>query len=392
MKITIINPDLSSNCLGRSYFLAKVLKRKYDVKIVGPFFGKGIWPPVAADKDIEYKAIDCRAFLSPLFKLKSILGEIDGDVIYVSKPLLTSLAIALIYRRRKKVPIVLDIEDWQMGFYKELLRGYPFFKKIAYILYSMIFFYKTNSYFNSWIMERFIERVDAVTVSNDFLKEKYGGDILVHARDTESFSPEKFDGRTVIGAGNIDPGKKIIMFLGTPRPHKGLDDLTEAVSRIEDCNVVLVVVGIAADWYSTKFDRFAKGFLGERYIGLGLQPFDRIPEFLAAADVVVIPQKKNLATVGQIPAKVFDAMAMAKPIVSTDVSDMKDILDGCGWVVKPGSPAAIAEAIRDVLGDPVRAEEMGKKARIKCIEKYNWAVAEKVLQKIFGKYEKESGA
>jgi glycosyltransferase involved in cell wall biosynthesis len=44
------------------------------------------------------------------------------------------------------------------------------------------------------------------------------------------------------------------------------------------------------------------------------------------------------ATVGQIPAKLFDAMAMAKPIVATDVNDFAGILDGCGLVVKPGMP------------------------------------------------------
>ena len=392
MKITIINPDLSSNCLGRSYFLAKVLKRKYDVEIVGPFFGKGIWSPVAGDRTIEYKAVDCRSFLSLLFKLKDIFGKIEGDVIYVSKPLLTSLGIALLFKRKKSVPIVLDIEDWQLGFYKELLRGYPVFKKIAYILYSAVFFYKTNSYFNSWIMEKFIRRVDALTVSNDFLKEKYGGDIIVHARDTGEFDPAKFDRHTVMEAENIDSGKKIVMFLGTPRAHKGLDDLTKAVAKIEDPDVVLVVVGISGDWYSTEFDRFAKNLLGERYIGLGVQSFEKVPEFLTAADVVVIPQKKNLATVGQTPAKVFDAMAMAKPIISTDVSDMKDILAGCGWVIKPEDPGAIAEAIRDVLKDPAKAEEMGKKARLKCIEKYSWDVAAEIMQKVFSKYEERSSA
>ncbi|MGB2651931.1 MAG: glycosyltransferase, partial [Candidatus Omnitrophota bacterium] len=227
-------------------------------------------------------------------------------------------------------------------------------------------------------------RVDGLTVSNNFLKEKYGGEIIVHARDTGEFDPEKFDRHTVMATENIDPGKKIIMFSGTPRAHKGLDDLTKAVSEIEDPDVVLVVIGISEDWYSQEFDRFARNLLGERYIGLGLQPFNKIPEFLAAADVVVIPQKNNLATVGQIPAKVFDAMAMAKPIISTDVSDMKDILAGCGWVIEPENPEAIADAIRDVLKDPAKAEEMGEKARRKCIEKYSWDVAAETFQKVFG--------
>jgi len=38
-------------------------------------------------------------------------------------------------------------------------------------------------------------------------------------------------------------------------------------------------------------------------------------------DVVIIPQRENFATLGQMPAKVFDAMAMAKPTIATNVSD-----------------------------------------------------------------------
>ena len=50
MKISILSPDLSHNCLGRAYLLAKVLQRHYKVEIIGPVFRYGIWEPVANDK------------------------------------------------------------------------------------------------------------------------------------------------------------------------------------------------------------------------------------------------------------------------------------------------------------------------------------------------------
>lgn len=55
MKISILTPDLSHNCLGRAYLLAKVLQRRYEVEIDGPVFGKGIWESVANDKNIKYQ-------------------------------------------------------------------------------------------------------------------------------------------------------------------------------------------------------------------------------------------------------------------------------------------------------------------------------------------------
>jgi len=47
MKISILTHDLSHNCLGRAYLLAKILQRHYEMEIIGPMFGEEIWKPVA---------------------------------------------------------------------------------------------------------------------------------------------------------------------------------------------------------------------------------------------------------------------------------------------------------------------------------------------------------
>ncbi len=57
MKISTLIPDLSHNCLGRAYLLAKILQRHYEVEIVGPIFGDGIWEPVANNESIIYKSV-----------------------------------------------------------------------------------------------------------------------------------------------------------------------------------------------------------------------------------------------------------------------------------------------------------------------------------------------
>lgn len=104
------------------------------------------------------------------------------------------------------------------------------------------------------------------------------------------------------------------------------------------------------------------------------------------ADVVVIQQRENLATIGQTPAKVFNAMAMVKPIIPTEVSALPDILKGCGWTVEPENPEQLAEKIQYVLNDPEEAEKIGNKSKKKCTEKYSWDAMGKVLTRVFGKY------
>ena len=77
---------------------------------------------------------------------------------------------------------------------------------------------------------------------------------------------------------------------------------------------------------------------------------------------------------------------MEKSIITTNVSDIPEILDSCGWIVKPENPRQLAETIQYVFDHPVEAKEKSKKAREKCKREYNWDVMEDSLMKVFEKY------
>jgi len=387
MKISILTPDLSHNCLGRAYLLAKILQRRYEVEIVGPTFGDGIWEPVADDKSITYKPVKIRGRFKPYWQIKELTKKIDGDVIYASKPLFTSFGVGLLKKLSNSKPLILDIDDWQMGFMKEIYSSLSLAQSFKFLATSALFFYSMSSYWNTLFGEKLSHLADEITVSNNFLQDKFSGTIVWHARDTEAFNPEKFDGSSLREKYDIARNKKVVMFSGTPRAHKGIEDLIEAINLLQTQDVLLTLVGADEGSYSQNLITMADKKLGERLKAFGLQPFEKVPEFLAMSDVTVIPQKRNLASVGQLPAKVFDAMAMAKPIIATNVSDLPEILDGCGWTVEPESPEQLARAIQHIIDHPEEAEQMGQKARQKCIENYNWDAMEKVLLKVFGKYE-----
>jgi len=293
----------------------------------------------------------------------------------------------LFRKRLSKRPLLLDIDDWEIGSIKEQYNNMSLMHRLRYLSGSTLFSYKMGSYWNIVIHERLASRADKITVSNRFLQRKFGGELVWHARDTGAFCPARFDGGAVREKLGIDKERKVVMFFGTPRPPKGVEDAMKAVRMINDNNVVLIVVGMGTSKYCRGLMTIGKNMLAERFQCFGLQPFHKLPEFMSMADIVIIPQKRNLATVGQLPAKVFDAMAMAKPIVTTEVSDLPEILEGCGWIVEPGSPAHLAAAMQYVLENPRDAEERGRLARQKCVEKYSWDAMEKVLVKIFSKYE-----
>src|SRR5439155_1672931 len=77
-----------------------------------------------------------------------------------------------------------------------------------------------------------------------------------------------------------------------------------------------------------------------------------VPRYLVAADIVAVPQRATTDTLAQVPAKLVDAMALARPVVSTAVSMIPEMLAGCGRVVAPGDVAALAEALRALHAHP----------------------------------------
>src|SRR5207247_9404932 len=102
---------------------------------------------------------------------------------------------------------------------------------------------------------------------------------------------------------------RVVMFLGTPRGHKGVEDLVEATAGLDAARLVLV--GANAD--SAAAPRWAaRGHVKV----VGEIPFDDVPRYLVAADAVAVPQRATTDTPGQVPATLFGATALGRPDAS----------------------------------------------------------------------------
>jgi glycosyltransferase involved in cell wall biosynthesis len=178
--------------------------------------------------------------------------------------------------------------------------------------------------------------------------------------------------------------EKIILFLGTPRPHKGIEDLIKAAKmvRIDKLRVLLVGANSHDPYVRTLIQQADNLLRVEDMTSLS----DR-PRWLAIADLVVLPQHNLPATMGQVPAKLFDAMAMAKPIIATAVSDIPSILEGCGFVIPPHNVRVLTQQIEYVLKNPTDATNRGILGRQRCIMHYSYKAMEKSLQMVFVDYE-----
>ena len=73
---------------------------------------------------------------------------------------------------------------------------------------------------------------------------------------------------------------------------------------------------------------------------------------------------------------------MGKPIVSTRVSDIPHVLDGCGIVIEPGDHEQLERAITDLYRDSSLRDELGEAAREKCVEEYSYQALSPVLDEV----------
>ena len=358
MKISVLCFDLSSNAFGRAWLLAKALSRVYDVEIIGTSRKGNIWAPMA-DSEIPVKEFMWDRY--PKFSRikKNILDAIDGDLILASKLMPTSFGIGLQKKYSSGKPLIVDIDDWELGFFYHS----GFWGGVGRFLN----FSNPNGLPYVWRMERLVCEADAVSVSNRFLQKKFKGILLPHCRDTSVLDPQKFSPGKIkerIGLA----GKKVVMFLGTPRPHKGIDDLLIALKKINIPELRLVIIG------AENQQEFLKGVdpsVIDRVVVLPKISFQNLPEFLSAADIVAIPQRQTSDSVGQMPAKLFDAMSMAKPIIATRVSDIPEVLEDCGYLVDPSEPSQLADCIQYILSHPAEAKTKGYAARERCKQRYD---------------------
>ena len=358
MKISVLCFDLSSNAFGRAWLLARALSGFYDVEIIGTSKKGGIWTPMSDSK------IPVKEFMwdrLPKFSRikKNILDAIDGDLILASKLMPTSFGIGLQKKYSSGKPLLVDIDDWELGFFYHS----GFWGGVGRFLN----FTNPNGLPYVWRMERLIGYADGISVSNKFLQKKFKGVLLPHCRDTSALDPQKFSPGKIkerIGLA----GKKVVMFLGTPRPHKGIDDLLIALKKINIPELRLVIIG------AENQQEFLKGVdpsVIDRVVVLPKISFQNLPEFLSAADIVAIPQRQTSDSVGQMPAKLFDAMSMAKPIIATRVSDIPEVLEDCGYLVDPSEPSQLADCIQYILSHPAEAKAKGYAARERCKQRYD---------------------
>lgn len=177
---------------------------------------------------------------------------------------------------------------------------------------------------------------------------------------------------------NIAADCKVAVFLGSFRAWHGVQDFVAAGVRLLDQgdNLHFLLIGDGPERAQAES---RVGRWRDRFTFAGSVPHDRVPHYLALADIGVAPfntaPHPALRAAGFYwsPLKIYEYMAMRLPVVTANIPPLDStIREGIeGALFREGDVADLAAAIKRVIHHPARAA-MGERARERVVECYSW--------------------
>jgi glycosyltransferase involved in cell wall biosynthesis len=371
MKVSVLLPSLASNGVTRGWILTQLLRRHCEVEMIGRLReGESVFPWFA---DYSYTIVRRNGLLAAMREMER---RISGDVVLAYGVAMTSFGVGLLAKLRRRVPLVLDMPEWEVH---DHFRWKTRTSRALMIARNLVGpgWSNGHSFKYRYALDHMTHLADERLVCCEFLKQRYGGVWLPQGTDTNQFDPGRFDKQASRRKWGLPEDATILFFGGNPQPNKGLEETLAALRALEGkVNARLVIAGRDV---THRYTGKIKELGGDKVVVLGPQPFAAMPELLATADIVPLPQTPEPKSRGYIPAKIYEAMAMALPVIASDLCDLPTIVGGCGYIVPAGDSRAVQATIEHVLTHPEEAREMGRRARQRTIERYSWDVMDGIL-------------
>jgi glycosyltransferase involved in cell wall biosynthesis len=174
------------------------------------------------------------------------------------------------------------------------------------------------------------------------------------------------------------PRQFMVLYLGGLKRPRGTALMLEAFQKVLDVipQAKLFLVGPFAP---SSLEEEMRSEIDRRFITssvtiTGAVPFAQIGEYLSQAAVGWIPFQSITKYQKNIPTKLFEYMAYAIPVVSSDLLSVQPFIE---------NPSAHTKAIIDLLSNPDWAEQLGKKGQTEVLEHYRWSEMEKRLLMLY---------
>jgi len=189
-----------------------------------------------------------------------------------------------------------------------------------------------------------------------------------------------------------------LAYLGTLAPWQGLGTLVEALAHLKGrLEVRLQVVGTRKGAWLRDLRNLVRA-LGVRGMVEVEGPLasEQIPAFLAQAHLCLapLPDDPRNSLQGCCPIKILEYLAAGRAVLATRVPPVEEIIEHgrTGWLVRPGSPSALAEGLLTLAGRPDLVEGLGRNARAEAQARWGRQRFEAAVAAVLGELKTSFGS
>ncbi|HEV8577588.1 MAG TPA: glycosyltransferase [Thermoanaerobaculia bacterium] len=198
--------------------------------------------------------------------------------------------------------------------------------------------------------------------------------------------PNGIDAETWTGNGSAPSstvegllaGSPFLLFLGRLSWKKGLDRLIPAMARVPD--TTLAIAGNDEEDLRPALERLAEqAGVADRVTFVGpVHGTDKAALLHRAAALVLPSYSENFGNV------VLESWAAGRPVAVTPTVGLADtVRETAAGIVAEGDSAQLGDALRDLLNDPVRLNEMGQRGATAVRERFGWAAVAKEMEALY---------
>ena len=203
--------------------------------------------------------------------------------------------------------------------------------------------------------------------------------VIYNGVELDKYDPERFHANKLRKLLNIENSTVLVGSIGRMVYQKGFKYLIEAARILhrKNFNIHFVLIGEGPDEKSLK-ELVETYDLSDICTFTG-QRFD-IPQLLSDLDIFAFP-----SVLEGLPRVVIEAMAMAKPIVATNIDGVREQLEhgSTGFIVPPGQAATFAKAIAQLIEDKDMATRLGSEARKQAMVKFDLKQTVSNIEKLY---------
>jgi len=211
--------------------------------------------------------------------------------------------------------------------------------------------------------------------------------VITNGVDLKFFRPGKPDPK-FLHLWDLE-GKFVCSYVGTIGMAHGLEVVIEAAKRLKAKgrrDISFCLVGDGAE--RKRLETLAQAAdVADMVVFTGRQPKEEVPRILASSGACLIHLKQCELFGTVLPSKIFETMAMGRPIImGVDGEARRIVMEaGAGVAMEPDSPESLVAAVEQLADDPDFAARHGRAARRYVAQHYNRdTLASKYLRLLHG--------